>query len=128
MSLSIELASDAACGTAAAAYQAGRLRELGVDLDDLAGDRGVDVAGGLHTLNVAEGSSRRDLRAGFRQLHEHHLSKMALHPVRTYTLSGGGFRLKSFVCIQVAGRVINSCSVPAKIYTCRFAKAITLRH
>jgi hypothetical protein len=53
---------------------------------------------------------------------------MALHPVRTYTLSGGGFRLKSFVCIQVAGRVINSCSVPAKIYTCRFAKAITLRH
>ena len=60
-------------------YQAGRLGQLGVDLDDLAGDGGVDVAGGLHTLHVAEGSSCSDRRAGFRQLHEHHLSKVTLH-------------------------------------------------
>ena len=49
------------------------VRQLDVDLDDL------DVAGGLHTLHVAEGSSRGDRRAGFRQLHEHHLSKVTLH-------------------------------------------------
>uniref|UniRef100_A0A0A9ATK8 GdcH3 n=1 Tax=Arundo donax TaxID=35708 RepID=A0A0A9ATK8_ARUDO len=58
--------------------QARRLRQLRIDLDDLAGDRGVHVAGGLHTLHVAKGSSRGDLRAGLRQLHEHHLSKVPL--------------------------------------------------
>jgi hypothetical protein len=59
-------------------YQAGRFRQHRVDLDDLAGDRGVNVAGGLHTLHVAEGLSRRDTCAVVRQLHEHHLTKVAL--------------------------------------------------
>lgn len=63
-------------------YQAGSPGELFVDLDDLAGDGRVHVAGGLHALHVAERSALGHLRAGLRQLHEHHLPEMSLRPAK----------------------------------------------
>src|SRR5689334_7667842 len=58
-----------------------RGREVGVGGDDLAGDRGVDVARGLHRLDDADRLALGDLAAGLRRLDEHHVAQLLLRVI-----------------------------------------------
>src|SRR5436853_101965 len=52
------------------------VRETGVDLDDLARDRGEDLADGLHRLDLGELAFLLDLLSLCRQVHEDQLPQV----------------------------------------------------
>src|SRR6059036_983254 len=60
----------------------GLLRQLGVDLEHLAGDRREEIRDGLDRLDDAERLMRDDLRADLRQLDEDHVAQLLLREVR----------------------------------------------
>src|SRR5918995_1261955 len=107
---------------------AGRALEVAVDLDDLAGDRRVDLARGLDALDHGGLGALGDRLADGRKLDIDHIAELALRVVGDADDAGVALEADIFVVLGVARRhgsppCVSACSGAARRASARPAPA-----